>query len=79
MDLDSQRLELMEAVAKRFIAQAGSDLQVEITTDRRTALSGADFVIVSIASAGAAMYEYDIDPCPLWHLYHGGETVGPGG
>ena len=74
------RLELMEAVGRKLVAQSGADLQIESTTDRRQALSGADFVIVSIAVGGADMYECDLEiPARYGIFTYGGETVGPGG
>jgi alpha-galactosidase len=80
MDLDVQRLELMQSVCKKHVAEMGVDLKIESTTDRRKALSGADFVLVSIASGGSAMYEYDLEiPARYGIFTMGGETVGPGG
>ncbi len=80
MDIDAQRLELMQAVSDRFIAQAESDLKVEVSVDRRQALTGADFVIVSIAMGGFEMYEKDLEIPARYGIFTlGGETVGPGG
>ena len=80
MDVDAQRLELMEAVAKRLVAQAGVDLQIESTVNRREALTGADFVIASIAVGGFDMYECDLEIPARYGIFTlGGETVGPGG
>lgn len=80
MDINAQRLELMQAVAHRLITQAGSDLKVETSVNRRQALSGADFVIASIAVGGFDMYECDLEiPARYGIFTMGGETVGPGG
>jgi alpha-galactosidase len=80
MDIDAHRLELMEAVAKRFVTQAGADLKIESTVNRREALTGADFVIASIAVGGFDMYECDLEiPARYGIFTMGGETVGPGG
>ena len=48
MDIDPARLRLVEALARRLVAQEGLPARVEATTDRRTALDGADYVIVMI-------------------------------
>ena len=80
MDLDPQRLELMETVVRQLIAQEESELKIESTTNLREALTGADFVIVSIVAGGFDMYEYDLEiPARYGIFTEGGETVGPGG
>src|SRR5262245_53132801 len=52
MDIDAHRLEMMQTLAQGLINQANADLAVEITTDQRAALTGADFVIIAIAAGG---------------------------
>jgi alpha-galactosidase len=80
MDIDEGRLELMEAVAQRYLEQSGTDLKIECHTDRRQALTGADFVIASIAVGGFDMYERDLEiPARYGIFMMGGETTGPGG
>jgi len=80
MDLDHNRLELMTSVCRKFVDEAVSSIKIESTTDRRTALTGADFVMVSIASGGFAMYECDLEIPARYGIFNqGGETVGPGG
>lgn len=80
MDLDHERLELMAGVCRKFVDEAGLNIRIESTTDRRAALTGADFVMVSIASGGFDMYECDIEiPARYGIFAQGGETVGPGG
>jgi alpha-galactosidase len=80
MDVDPQRLELMDAVARRLVARCRADLKIESTVDRREALAGADFVIASIAVGGFDMYEFDLEiPARYGIFTMGGETVGPGG
>jgi alpha-galactosidase len=80
MDIDAQRLGLMTAVARKLVAQSGADLKIESATNRRQALSGTDFVIVSIAMGGFDMYECDLEIPARYGIFTlGGETVGPGG
>jgi alpha-galactosidase len=80
MDMNPQRLELMHDVCNRFVEQKASSLTIESTTDRRAALTGADFVLISIASGGFDTYEHDLEiPARYGIFTFGGETVGPGG
>jgi alpha-galactosidase len=79
-DIDPQRLELMGAAVRRLVSQTGIDLTIESTLDRREALSGADFVIVTAVVGGFDMYECDLEiPARYGVFTEGGETVGPGG
>ena len=52
MDIDPERLAVTELVAQRIASQAGVSINVEATTDRRTALHGADYVINMIQVGG---------------------------
>jgi len=52
MDIDEQRLDTSEAVARRMLESTDSEARITATTDRRRALDGADFVIVMIQVAG---------------------------
>jgi alpha-galactosidase len=45
MDLDPERLDMTHKLAVRYAAEIGADLSFEQTTDRRTCLRDADFVI----------------------------------
>jgi alpha-galactosidase len=49
MDIDTERLDLIEALANKMVAQAGSGAPVVATTDRKKALEGADHVITTLA------------------------------
>jgi alpha-galactosidase len=77
MDLDASKLETMDALARRMIAQAGTQARVESTTDLRAALDGADYVTVAIRVGQdhdnvAIPLRYGIDQAV-------GDTSGPGG
>ena len=52
MDIDPERLAATELVARRIASQAGVSIKVEATTDRRIALSGANYVINMIQVGG---------------------------
>jgi alpha-galactosidase len=80
MDMNVQRLEMMHAVCSKRVSEVGSDLTIDSTTDRRSALKGADFVLTSIVSGGFDVYEHDLEiPARYGIFTFGGETVGPGG
>jgi alpha-galactosidase len=74
------RTSQVEAFAKRVIQANGLPAQVWITTDRREALRGADYVIATFQVGGVKAFEYDykiplkygVDQCI-------GDTLGPGG
>jgi alpha-galactosidase len=51
-DIDEDRLATSEIVAKKLVSSAGAANRVETSTDRREALSGADYVICMIQVAG---------------------------
>src|SRR5215831_2071682 len=52
MDTNPENLEIMTTVARRLASQLGSPVRIESTTDRRRALDGADYVIITIVSNG---------------------------
>ncbi len=52
MDIDAARLEDSALVARKLAASLGAGARVTATTDRRTALDGADFVIVAFQIGG---------------------------
>jgi alpha-galactosidase len=52
MDIDAGNLEMMHTAARRIKAQLHSPVKIEATTDRRQALDGADYVIITIVSNG---------------------------
>ena len=66
--------------ARRVIADNGLNAAVELTTDRREALRGADYVIATLQVGGLTAYEFDYD-IPMRHGVDQciGDTLGPGG
>jgi alpha-galactosidase len=80
VDVDARRLETMTRFARRASEEKEAELRIESSTDRRSALEGADFVIVSV----------DVERVDAWRkdwqipIAHGvahtlGENGGPGG
>lgn len=79
-DPDLPAAELMGRLARRMIAEAGADLQVEVTADRAAALAGADIVSCTIAVGGLAAFRDDIEVPLRYGLAHSvGDSVGPAG
>lgn len=79
MDIDVRRLEIVGSFAERLLARGGSGrTRVIKTTDRREAVSGADFVIAQIRVGGQkARHEDTI--LALGYGTIGQETTGVGG
>jgi len=80
MDIDKEALDMTAAFAKKLIKQHGLETKLESTTDRRTALEGADYVIVSIRVGGLAANKPDLLIPAKYGVRQGiGDTIGPGG
>jgi len=78
MDIDAARLEVVGELAERMIRAAHAPLQLELTTDRKAALQGADYVITQIRVGGNEQRVVD-ETLPLRFGIVGQETTGPGG
>src|SRR4051795_8908977 len=52
MDIDPQRLQTTETVARHVANEAGASARIETTTKRRRALDGADYAINMIQVGG---------------------------
>ena len=80
MDTDPTPLPKMAALVTRANEALGARATVETTTDRRRALEGADFVVVTISTGGFDSMSVDLD-VPARHGIRQsvGDSVGPGG
>ena len=81
IDTDAKRLELAGRIAERILKEGGHDkASFTLTTERRDALEGCDFVVISILSGGWEPIWLDID-IPLKYGVEQaiGDTTGPGG
>jgi len=80
VDLNSERLQLMAAFARRLIAEQRLPTQLEVTEDRRQVLPGADYVITVIQVGGARAYQLDMEIPRRYGVDQAvGDTIGPGG
>lgn len=80
VDLDTQRLELSQAVAEQVIQTAGRHWTVQATTDRRSVLPGCDYVFNMIEVGGPENTQLDYE-IPLRYGVEQciADTIGPGG
>jgi alpha-galactosidase len=80
MDIDTQRLGLIEALARRMVSQEGLPTRIEATLERRRALEGTDYVLVMIQVGGLEPVLMDIEiPLTYGVKQSVGDTLGPGG
>jgi len=77
-DIDSERLDIVGALAKRILAKREWLGEIVLTGDRNRALDGAHFVIVQLRVGGQAARLVD-ETLPLEFGCIGQETTGPGG
>jgi alpha-galactosidase len=79
-DIDPERLETADAVARRLADQMGARADITSTLDRRTALDGADYVInvVQVGMYAATRLDFDL---PARHGLRQtvADTIGVGG
>ena len=81
MDVDGERLETSDVVARRLVEAADAGARVEATLDRRGALDGADYVVTMIQVGGyrpATVTDFDV-PKRFGLRQTIGDTLGIGG
>jgi alpha-galactosidase len=80
MDIDGERLARADRLVRRMVDMAGVPTRVTATTERRAALMGADYVVVTIQVGGTDQWEADIRvPESFGVSQCVGDTLGPGG
>jgi alpha-galactosidase len=80
MDIDPDRLAIMDRLCKLLVEHEGADLKIESTTDRRQSLVDTDFVITAISVGGFDAWEVDLEiPARYGIFMVVGDTTGPGG
>ena len=78
MDLNTKRLELVGALAKRQLLKGGFRGEIELTDDRNKALDGTSFVFAQVRPGGMEGRIRD-EKIPLKYGLLGQETTGAGG
>ncbi len=80
VDRDPMRMEKMGLLAQKVVAETGVDLKIEVASDWKNALPGADFVVLSFAADTVRYRGLD---CQISEQYGvrmcSGDTIGPGG
>ena len=80
MDIDAHRLSRAQKLVSRMAETAKSAVRIIATTDRRQALAGADYVVVTIQVGGTDQWESDIRIPERYGVSQCvGDTLGPGG
>jgi alpha-galactosidase len=80
MDIDGERAEATASAAREVARHHGLDATIAATTDRRAALAGADYVIVTFQVGGLDAYRHDVEIPRRYGLDQTvGDTLGPGG
>jgi 6-phospho-beta-glucosidase len=72
------KLNIVGELAKRMVLKSGLPITVHLTTDRRRAIEGADFVSTQMRVGMMEARGYD-ESIPLKYNVIGQETTGPGG
>jgi len=78
MDVNETRLQVVGGLIERMLQEAGVQIKLQLTTCRKEALEGADYVISQIRVGGMACRIQD-EKIPLQFGVVGQETTGPGG
>ncbi len=80
MDIDPVRLASIKKAVERIVADGNYPANIITTTDRATALQGADGVVCTILAGGVDVWRYDIEiPKQFGVDINVGDTRGPAG
>ncbi|HEX9135190.1 MAG TPA: hypothetical protein VF844_23120, partial [Ktedonobacteraceae bacterium] len=78
IDLDAERLGIVQTIAQKMARARGLDITINTTTNRREGLCDCDAVLTSFRPGGFEARYLD-ESIPLKHGVIGQETQGPGG
>jgi 6-phospho-beta-glucosidase len=78
MDIDEEKLGVVGGLVERMLRASGTGIELSLTTGRREALAGSDYVITQIRVGGLECRIQD-EKLPLVFGVVGQETTGPGG
>jgi len=80
MDIDTERLSQVKQAVEKLVQLGGRNATVTATTDRRTALDGADGVVITILAGGVDIWRTDVEiPKKYGVDINQGDTRGPAG
>ena len=79
MDIDRERLEVSRKLVEKIIREMNVPAKCIATSNRREALRGADYVIITIMVGGFEMYKLDVDIPAKHGVYQTiSDSTGPG-
>jgi 6-phospho-beta-glucosidase len=78
MDIDQERLDIVGGFAQRMVAARGAPFEVHLTTDRRAAIAGAQYVLTQLR-VGTMQARREDEYLGKRHGLIGQETTGIGG
>jgi len=80
MDINGERLGLIDNLARLMVSKFAPNARVESTVNRREALKDSDYVIIMIQVGGLEAFDLDINiPLKYGVNQEVGDTIGPGG
>lgn len=80
VDIDRKVLDEVETAVTNLVKHSGREFTVSSHTDFRTAIDGADFVILTFATGAYARWKKDIEISTKHGVLQSvGDTIGPGG
>lgn len=80
VDINTEKLDVMEQVAKQIVKQFNRKTIIQASPDRREVLKDATFVINTIGVGGVGMYEKDLEIPDKYGCHQVvGDIIGPGG
>jgi alpha-galactosidase len=80
MDIDPDRLKLIDQLTHVMASKIAKNVKIEASLDRREALQDSDYVIILIQVGGVDAFEMDITiPLKYGVNQEVGDTLGPGG
>ena len=80
VDINEEKLRIMEQVICRMVKQEGREIRVVSSTERRDVLPGADYVINAIGVGGPEIYQRDLEIADKYGVRQVvGDIIGPGG
>lgn len=80
VDLNTTKLDLSRRLYEKMLAQSGKKIKVVATTDRRSVLAGAKYVVNCIAIGGPAAAHADVEIPDKYGVHQClGDSLGPGG
>jgi 6-phospho-beta-glucosidase len=78
MDIAADNLDVVHRLGSSMVEAAQANLRLTATTNRRTAIADANYVLTSFRQGGFEARHQD-ESIPLKHGVIGQETIGPGG